>query len=197
MILFILFLLLSAVTTTTASLLEQRVSPIPIKAVSFKAVAFTDPSPDIVTSNFLTLRKVYTDGKRGIDKCPVGTSIAVQEVRPYSGISYLTDIAVNGELHTVALDTGSSDTWLIKSNYTCVNVFGRPQEQQFCNFGPGYTGNFTPSEVLSGVNLNIRYGDKTFAYGQFGYANVTIAGLTSTRQQVRVSIDEIVYVCLP
>jgi hypothetical protein len=192
MIAFTPLLLLSAVLIfTTASPLERRVSPVPIKAVSFKAVAFTDPSPDTVTSNFLTLRKVYTDGKRGIDKCPFGTSTAVQEVRPYSGISYLTEIAVNGEVHTVALDTGSSDTWLIKSNYTCVNVFGMPQEQQFCNFGPGYTGNFTPSEVLSGVNLNIRYGDKTFAYGQFGFANVTIAGLTATRQQVRGSTDEI------
>jgi hypothetical protein len=77
----IAFVLYATNALAIGSLLHRRVSSVPIRAQSFKAVAFTNPSPDLVTSNVLKLTKQYTDGKRGVDKCPLGLAPATQEIR--------------------------------------------------------------------------------------------------------------------
>lgn len=181
-------LLLTFVAILTKALsFEKRVSPVPVQANSYYAVPFAKSSPDRPSNNYLKLDKVYNDGKHGIDKCPNGFSPAIQEVRPYSGVSYLTDIKINNETHTVVLDTGSSDTWLFKSDFECRDQWGFSQAQWICHAGPGYTGSFPPNNPLKNVSLDIRYGDNTFARGQFGFANVTIAGLTAVNTQIALA----------
>lgn len=74
-------------------------------------------------------------------------------------------------------DTGSSDTWVVGSDFDCFNLTTKdPLPAAACNFGPAYTpGNeFDP---LSNLNFNTFYGDGSFVDGTWGKVNVTLAGI--------------------
>jgi hypothetical protein len=101
-------------------------------------------------------------------------------VRPSPFEPYIyTDLAFGSQSFKVLLDTGSSDTWLLSSEFTCL-IGKAPQPQSECNAGPLYyiDGNFTE---IPGQKLHAQY-SRAVADGYPGTVPVTLAGLTTTAE---------------
>jgi len=112
-------------------------------------------------------------------------------------LKFLLPITFGTQTLDAELDTGSSDTWLIQSGFTCYssNTFSASSEltESQCNFGGTYTpdSTFTP---LSGVTQLSCYGDGARCVaGPLGYSSVSLCGLTIPSQLVGVPSQ----VCFP
>ncbi|KAK9323359.1 aspartic peptidase domain-containing protein [Lipomyces orientalis] len=99
---------------------------------------------------------------------------------------YLADIQVGtpGQTLRVQIDTGSSDLWI------------QSGENQLCqeHSDPcGESGIFEPEDSESYVyksnNFLIRYGDRTYARGDYAYESVTLGSATVTNMTIAVATD--------
>lgn len=138
---------------------------------------------DIATSdNVLILRKTPGQGNprsaayvSGLN-FPPGNSTTL--ISLFEGEEFATDIEFAGTSLEVIVDTGSSDTWVVESNFSCVNVeTSAPETQAYCAFGPTYDVTDAFQEI-PGETFNITYGDGEFLGGVLGYEEVTLAGIT-------------------
>lgn len=103
---------------------------------------------------------------------------------------YLTNITIGGQNFIVIVDTGSSDTWLAKTGFSCYNLTSYPEPQSECEFGPLYNpADSKTYKVDSDKNFNISYGDGEFLTGTVAFETVTVAGLTVTNQEIGVVTD--------
>ena len=101
-------------------------------------------------------------------------------ILPYnSGSQYAVEVALNNEPHLLQPDTGSSDTWIILPDFQCITANGTLANQSLCNMGQPYLGSF---EAIPGKVFNQSYGNGYSISGAFGYANVTVAGITIRTQ---------------
>ncbi|KAL6718729.1 hypothetical protein ACLMJK_002963 [Lecanora helva] len=108
------------------------------------------------------------------------------------GQLYLADITFGTKTFQVAVDTGSSDAWLIGKNFQCINVTtGIKEPQGNCGFGPPYTPSPTFRQIQNQVR-NITYGGGESVAGTVGREVVTFAGITVTDQEVAV-VDSAVW----
>lgn len=101
---------------------------------------------------------------------------------------FITQLGVGNQQFNVVLDTGSSDTWVVESDFQCVNYTGynEPLPQSACQFGPP----FTPDQsfaVIRDENFNITYGSGEFLNGVLGYDSVRLAGITVPKQEVALA----------
>ncbi|KAH8903832.1 acid protease [Coniochaeta sp. PMI_546] len=96
---------------------------------------------------------------------------------------YITDITVGNKTVPVTIDTGSSDTWFVRSPFTCVDYYGRHVEESKCGFGNSYIANFSQG-VIDNAVFSRSYADGTYVYGYFGFDDVTIGGVTIQHQQL-------------
>ncbi|TVY50709.1 putative aspartic-type endopeptidase, partial [Lachnellula cervina] len=88
-----------------------------------------------------------------------------------------TNVTFGDQTFELLLDTGSSDTWVIQSDFTCINqTTSALLTQAACAFSPAHT--ITPEFVqIPNENFNITYGDGEFLTGILGYENLTLAGI--------------------
>jgi hypothetical protein len=93
---------------------------------------------------------------------------------PFEQFVY-TELAYGSQSFNVSVDTGSSDTWVVSTDFTCL-IKQVPQPQKACNLGSLYDieGNFTE---IPGEQLHARY-EPMVATGFPGIVPVTVAGLT-------------------
>ncbi|KAJ7780230.1 acid protease [Mycena maculata] len=99
---------------------------------------------------------------------------------------YLTNITVGGQTFPVIVDTGSSDTWLIKKGFKCFNLTGTPETEETCAFGSaGFdTAASKTFKSFPKVSFNISYGDGEFLSGGVGFDTVSAGGVTVTQQEI-------------
>ncbi|KAJ7132351.1 acid protease [Mycena epipterygia] len=99
---------------------------------------------------------------------------------------YLTNITVGGQTFTAIVDTGSSDTWLVKKGFKCFNLTGFPESTETCGFGSdGFdTAASKTFKTFPKVSFNISYGDGEFLSGPVGFDTVSVGGLTVTQQEI-------------
>ncbi|KAK1751155.1 aspartic-type endopeptidase [Echria macrotheca] len=101
------------------------------------------------------------------------------------GTQYATEVTWSGVPINLLLDTGSSDTWAIQRNFSCVDYAGEPVPQIVCAFGPSYPATFQYGETSPPQHMFIRYGDGEIVTGPMGFSDITLAGnLTVTKLQV-------------
>ena len=157
----------------------------------YKPVAFKAPSPNVVTSNVLFLQRNTKSTKKGT---------SIRAVRPQGngtfGITNITEtefsqeflapITVGGQSFKAIIDTGSSDTWLIRSGFQCFDPSTNAlSPESDCDFGPSYTPSSTFKQIPN-ENFNVSYGDGSFVTGIVGLDDVTLAGITVKDQEVGV-----------
>lgn len=99
-----------------------------------------------------------------------------------AGSVFLALLDAGGETFYVVVDSGSSDTWLINEEFTCVNPVNSaviPEVQ--CGFGPTYTLTSTAAQIPD-RNFNISYADGERLNGQMISEDLTFAGITVENQ---------------
>lgn len=111
-----------------------------------------------------------------------------------TGSSFLAPITLGGQTFNVIVDTGSSDTWLVNSSFTCVNQYtNQTRDASECRFGGAYdtskqgTGDGDKFKKIDNMNFNVTYGDGEFLTGVFGTIDVTIADVKVPGQQIALA----------
>lgn len=96
----------------------------------------------------------------------VGTAVAAQ-----NQIEYLINVQAGKGNYSLIIDTGSSDTWFVKSEFQCMDSRRRRVSMQYCNFGTTWSGEF-PGGQITNQHFNITYGSANgpFLNGQMGYS---------------------------
>ncbi|KAJ6485608.1 aspartic peptidase domain-containing protein [Mycena sanguinolenta] len=99
---------------------------------------------------------------------------------------YLTNVTIGGQTFKAIIDTGSSDTWLIKKGFNCFNLTGAPESTETCGFGSdGFDTSASPTfKAFPNVSFNISYGDGEFLSGPVGFDTVAVGGLSVTQQEI-------------
>ncbi|KAL9107189.1 MAG: hypothetical protein Q9227_007889 [Pyrenula ochraceoflavens] len=102
----------------------------------------------------------------------------------YNGL-FSADITVGSQTLRAALDTGSSDTWLLTQNANCTEVGTlQPVTPDKCGYaGPRYSPGGT-FEQIPKVNLNQSYGNGAAITGPLGYTELTFGDITVPRQEI-------------
>lgn len=104
------------------------------------------------------------------------------------GSVFDTNVTFGDQAFQLFIDTGSSDTWVVKKDFTCVNrTSGLDLPQESCLYGPE---SYDPSKSASYEEIpdeifGIQYGDG-IASGTMAYENISLAGLT-VRQKVGIA----------
>jgi len=115
---------------------------------------------------------------------------------------YITDITVGNVTVPVTIDTGSSDTWFVRSPFTCVDYYGRhvnvslhpplssssvlltsKNKESHCGFSQTTIAPFSQGRLDNAV-FSRSYADGTYVYGYFGFDDVTVGGVTIQHQQL-------------
>lgn len=103
----------------------------------------------------------------------------------YRGV-YSAEVVVGSQVFQLALDTGSSDTWVLAMGANCTDsITLQPVPPAEC----GYSGTrFEPDalsfEVIPDMHLNTSYGNGAAINGLLGYSELILGGLTIPRQEI-------------
>ncbi|KAL1296621.1 hypothetical protein AAFC00_000110 [Neodothiora populina] len=97
----------------------------------------------------------------------------------------ITSVQVGDESYEAVVDTGSSDTWVVRTGFQCQNQLGGNETEAYCKFGPSYntSSTFTP---IPDQNFKISYADGEGLTGIMGYEKVTLGGITVYNQTIGV-----------
>lgn len=182
-------LLLSSIVLLGFPLANGAAVPLAKRLQAVKRAAFAPPSKDAITTNYAPIKKSTKQSRSNailgalMQRDDLAATPSETLTAGDGGQEYLISIEWAGTSYTVILDTGSSDTWLIASGFECVNASGQEQSEASCDFGPVGPSSFEDGQI-SDENFNITYGDGEFVTGIVGYEDVTVAGLTVTKQEV-------------
>ncbi|KAI9646506.1 hypothetical protein NHQ30_004499 [Ciborinia camelliae] len=141
----------------------------------YRPAAFQGPTNLEHVNTFFTLN-AGTTGRKG-DLSGVAPANPLQK-----GHVWYTNLKVEGQTFPVVIDTGSSDTWLVKPNFTCLDFgTGAPTSQSACLFGPGYApgSGFKP---IPNEHFNTTYPSGENLKGTFGFVDVTLGGVSANTQ---------------
>ncbi|ERS95539.1 hypothetical protein HMPREF1624_08055 [Sporothrix schenckii ATCC 58251] len=101
-------------------------------------------------------------------------------------IEYLTSVVAGTNNLSLVVDTGSSDTWFVRQGFSCIDPqYHEPTLVAACRFGPEFKGDF-PGGAIANQHLSVAYGSANgpFMQGVLGYADLTVAGLTTRNQTI-------------
>ncbi|KAJ5630926.1 acid protease [Penicillium longicatenatum] len=106
------------------------------------------------------------------------TSGSGELISLFEGEEFATSITFGTQSFDVIVDTGSSDTWVVKSGFECIDLdTGKKTSQSTCDFGTAYTVDST-LKTISGEEFEIEYGDGEYLYGYMATETVTLADIT-------------------
>jgi hypothetical protein len=101
------------------------------------------------------------------------------------GTIFDVEVLFGDEIFYIEVDTGSSDTWVVQTGFTCINRTDNSVllEAQ-CNYGSAYNINSSFHQIQN-QTFGVKYGTG-IATGVVGYEKVTLAGITIDNQIVGV-----------
>lgn len=158
-----------------------------VNVTTWKPTAFTASRTPAKSSHTMSLKKqkttsanprsaAYLKGLTGNRKTT--TSGSGELVSLFEGEEYATSITFGTQSFDVIVDTGSSDTWVVKEGFECIDLdTGDKTTESDCDFGTTYTVDSTLS-VISGEEFEIEYGDGEYLYGYMATETVTLADIT-------------------
>lgn len=132
-----------------------------------------------VTSRFAPLKKL--DDAKSHPHLKAASYSTV--IRPTNQLTQLViEVKINDIPRYLLLDTGSADTWMTAPDFQCLNANLSHVPLRQCAFGDPYTGPKIP-QIKNETYFQV-YGTGETLYGEFGFADVTVAGLTVHQQKV-------------
>ncbi|KAH7397354.1 aspartic peptidase domain-containing protein, partial [Pyrenochaeta sp. MPI-SDFR-AT-0127] len=110
---------------------------------------------------------------------------AVQEdLITLGGRVYMTDVTLAGQIFTLVIDTGSSDTWVASSSFQCLNPSTlSPISPQYCGFNTPYnTRNSSTWRPIRGHGFSVHYTGGEFLLGDLGTEELGIGDVYLGRE---------------
>ncbi|KAL2891914.1 putative aspartic-type endopeptidase [Ceratocystis lukuohia] len=101
---------------------------------------------------------------------------------------YSISVTWDGNDMSLLFDTGSSDTWAVRSDFTCRTSLDVVAEQAACLWGPSLVNDFSHGQDPL-LHFQTRYGSGEKVSGPLGRSDITIAGMTVTKQCVGLAND--------
>lgn len=163
----------------------------PMKGVSFQRTkAVRQPSVDAPAAHYQSIKPFSgrIAGRSAADALRMaGAQIPGSG---YQNITALTDHSTQYAIEalwddqpiSLLFDTGSSDTWAVKSNFSCVSQVGsREQPESSCAWGPSFVNNFRYGESPD-LHFSVSFGSGETASGPLGRSDITVAGITVQQQ---------------
>ncbi|KAJ4391511.1 hypothetical protein N0V93_005129 [Gnomoniopsis smithogilvyi] len=99
------------------------------------------------------------------------------------GPSYIAHVTVGSKTVPLLIDTGSSDIWVVPSNFTCLDAESHVIEQAACGF-PSYVNDTFSGNEIPETYLSIIYGNGQFTHGPYGLESVSLGDITVPNQQI-------------
>ena len=131
------------------------------------------------TSRYAPLKRVNRSTQPDIPSAPSYNTV----LRPTNQHSqYTIEVQFNNVPRYLLIDTGSGDTWMISSEFECLNAKGSTIPYSACLLGAAYTGPDIPQ--IGNESYYQVYGNNETVSGKFGFADVTVAGLTVDHRKV-------------
>ncbi|KAL1879082.1 hypothetical protein VTK73DRAFT_7408 [Phialemonium thermophilum] len=162
---------------------EKRSAAIPAAKHSFSLRRQMVPRAKMTLgSTFRNLRVL----QGAADPQPAGIDTALAA---HLQVEYLVNVTVANHNYSLIIDTGSSDTWFVKSGFQCLNGYRQRVPLIQCRFGPEFQGDF-PGGQIKEQRFQVAYGDGVtgpYLNGDYGYANITVAGVTIPNQQIALA----------
>ncbi|KAH8169438.1 eukaryotic aspartyl protease domain-containing protein [Sarocladium implicatum] len=95
------------------------------------------------------------------------------------------EVEVGNQTFYLVVDTGSSDTWVAATGYTCIDVdTNQVTSSDECMWSPTY--NIQPStQFVHNQTFGVKYGTG-IALGQIAYESVKLGGITVPKQKIGV-----------
>lgn len=85
------------------------------------------------------------------------------------------------------VDTGSSDTWLVASEFQCLGTSLQKVDNSQCRLGKGYRSSSSPTfKKEQNVHFAIQYGDGEKLLGSVGTETVKVGALEVPNQRINV-----------
>lgn len=104
----------------------------------------------IKTTNFLDVVSLKSSSNKKTSSSVINTAAnyGVAKLRNLLQDSdWAVKVTIDGQPTYLALDTGSSDTWVVQSGFQCIDQNGVNQTADACKFGPGYQGTFKEGKI--------------------------------------------------
>lgn len=82
------------------------------------------------------------------------------------------NVTAGGNNYSLIIDTGSSDTWFVKSGFQCYDYRRQKVALANCQFGPLFKGDF-PGGRIQELHFNVSYGNGYSGpnlNGEYGFA---------------------------
>ncbi|PKX89325.1 pepsin-like aspartic protease [Aspergillus novofumigatus IBT 16806] len=177
----LLYLIASASCTAASPLYMQRSRRSALTTSTWKPSAFKSPTTDRVkTPHVLELTKINNKGNaRSAVELNSQVRTGSTNLVSFAEVGgFATSITIGNQTFEVVIDTGSSDLWVVREGFICINPESRREVPQWeCEFGPAYAPNTTFHEIV-GEFVDIKYADREILSGVIGTENVTLAGIT-------------------
>ncbi|KAK6536882.1 hypothetical protein TWF281_001091 [Arthrobotrys megalospora] len=103
-----------------------------------------------------------------------------QNVTFLDGVLYYLPAKIGDQQFDLIIDTGSSDTWVIESDYVCFTMDGKFSPNRYCNFGPEFDHESSSSfQYLNQTNgsFAVVYADRSYAKGFVGQDILNVSGI--------------------
>jgi hypothetical protein len=104
----------------------------------------------------------------------------ITALTPYS-TQYAIEAVWDDSPTMLLFDTGSSDTWAVKSDAKCVGDFGMELNQSTCQWGKNFIDDFGYGETPD-IHFLSHYASGEEVSGPMGRSDITVAGLTVKAQ---------------
>ncbi|KAM0335607.1 hypothetical protein ACHAQA_000655 [Verticillium albo-atrum] len=165
----------------------------PFNGVSFqRIIAVRDRSSDETSTH----RQVLKPFRGRVAGHNAATAIAAAEkgqpgagyqnitaLSPF-GTQYAMEVIWDGTPIQMIFDTGSSDTWAVRSDFSCTNRGGTTEyPQESCSFGDPAIDRFKYGEIPD-IHFTLGYGSGERVSGPMGHSDLTVAGITVKQTQV-------------
>ena len=108
------------------------------------------------------------------------------------GSLFLTKVSVGTPAQSleVVVDTGSSDTWFVLANFTCLDpTTSAFQSQKSCLFPRFFKPTSSSLSVIPNTNFNISYQDGEYINGVMVKETISVAGITLKQQEMALATE--------
>lgn len=164
----------------------------PLKSVSFhRTTAMSAPSVDGPAMHYQEIKPVKA---KTASRSAASALRAARSKTPgggyYQNVTALLDASTQYALQVewddqalwLIFDTGSSDTFAIRANHSCVSRFDAPVDTvEHCAWGPDLIEDFRYGEDPQ-LHFKVGYGSGEAVSGPLGRSDISVAGITVEKQ---------------